>query len=145
MLNKLSIINYALIEEIEIDFSNGLTIITGETGAGKSILLGALSLLLGNRADSNSLYSKSRKCIIEGEFNIAGYKLEEIFKQNDLDFESKTTIRRELSSEGKSRAFINDTPVNLVLLKSIGQKLIEIHSQHETLTLNDSNFQMMHV
>jgi len=143
MLQKLSIRNYALINELEISFSKGLTIITGETGAGKSILLGALALLLGNRADSASLSDKTKKCIVEGEFDVSSYKLEKFFIEHDLDFESKTTIRREISPEGKSRAFINDTPVNLAALKELGSRLIDIHSQHETLTLNNSSFQLM--
>jgi DNA repair protein RecN (Recombination protein N) len=143
MLKKLSIQNYALIEELEIPFTDGMTIITGETGAGKSILLGALALLIGSRADSGSLYKKNKKCIIEGEFSLTEYKLDDFFTVNDIDYENITTIRREISPEGKSRAFINDTPVNLALLKDLGSRLIEIHSQHETLTLNDSGFQMM--
>ena len=143
MIQHLTIKNYALIDELEIDFSRGMTIITGETGAGKSILLGALSLLLGSRSDLSALYSKDGKCVIEGTFNTAEYHLEEFFAENDIDCESTTIIRREIGKDGKSRAFINDTPVNLTVLKDLGSLLIEIHSQHETLTLNNSGFQLM--
>ncbi|HMT29264.1 MAG TPA: DNA repair protein RecN [Bacteroidia bacterium] len=143
MLQRLVIKNYALIEELDISFSKGMTIITGETGAGKSILLGALSLLIGNRADSASLLKKDKKCIIEGSFGIENYQIKDFFDSNDLDYDAVTSIRREISPEGKSRAFINDTPVNLNILKDLGGRLIEIHSQHETLTLNESGFQMM--
>jgi len=142
MLKQLSVQNYALIDHLEIDFSDGLTIITGETGAGKSVLLGALSLLLGQRADIQALNDKSKKCITEGIFSIKNYSLKDFFYTNELDYEAETTIRREISAEGKSRAFINDTPVNLNVLKELGEKLIDIHSQHETLTLNDSEFQL---
>lgn len=143
MLQNLSIRNYALIEELDISFSEGMTTITGETGAGKSILLGALSLLIGARADSSALMKKSSKCIVEGTFRIDDYHLEDFFRSRDLDYESPTLIRREINPEGKSRAFVNDTPVNLSVLKDLGSRLIEIHSQHETLTLNESGFQMM--
>jgi DNA repair protein RecN (Recombination protein N) len=143
MLQRLSIRNYALIEELDITFSKGMTTITGETGAGKSILLGALALLIGNRADSSSLLKKTSKCVVEGTFNIDNYHLEEFFKINDLDYEKETLLRREINPEGKSRAFVNDTPVNLSVMKELGNRLIEIHSQHETLTLNDSGFQML--
>lgn len=142
MLLSLSIKNYALIDAVEIDLDKGLTIITGETGAGKSILLGALGLLLGDRADSSALYDNSRKCIVEGRFGIKAYGLKNLFAENDLDYADETTIRRELGADGKSRAFVNDTPVNLSLLKSIAGKLVDVHSQHETLTLNDSAFQL---
>ena len=143
MIQHLTIKNYALIDELEIDFSGGMTIITGETGAGKSILLGALSLLLGSRSDLSALYSKETKCVIEGTFNTEHYHLNDFFEENDIDFDKTTIIRREISKDGKSRAFINDTPVNLTALKELGSRLIEIHSQHETLTLNNSGFQMM--
>jgi len=143
MLQRLVIKNYALIEELDISFAGGMTIITGETGAGKSILLGALSMLIGNRTDSTSLLKKDKKCIIEGSFEIEQYQMSDFFKSHDLDYEILTTVRREISPEGKSRAFINDTPVNLNILKELGARLIEIHSQHETLTLNESGFQMM--
>lgn len=142
MLSKLFIKNYALIQSLEISLTKGLNIITGETGAGKSILLGALGLLMGNRADSKSLYDENEKCIVEGEFDISSYNLNDLFKQEDLDYEQVCTIRREISSGGKSRAFINDTPVNLDTLKSISGRLIDIHSQHDTIMLGSSNYQL---
>ena len=142
MLKHLSIHNYALIDRLEIDFSNGLTIITGETGAGKSILLGALGLVAGNRADTQSLQDKTQKCIVEASFNIKEYSLKDFFWANELDYEITTTIRREINPEGKSRAFINDTPVTLNQLKNLAERLIDIHSQHQTHTLNGSQFQL---
>lgn len=142
MLNHLSIQNYALIEKIEIDFPGGLTIITGETGAGKSILLGAMALIAGSRADSSALQDKTKKCIVEGSFDIKNYSLQSFFSENELDYLDKTVIRREVSPEGKSRAFINDTPVNLAQLRELTLQLIDIHSQHETLTLNESMYQL---
>lgn len=141
MLKQLSIKNYALIEESIITFPKGFTVITGETGAGKSILLGALGLVLGNRAETDALYDKTKKCIVEGTFDISTYQLEDFFSQNDIDFEKETTIRREISTEGKSRAFINDTPVNLSVVKTLSERLIDVHSQHETLLINQSSFQ----
>jgi DNA repair protein RecN (Recombination protein N) len=141
MLQHLRIQNFALIEETEVHLNNGLTVITGETGAGKSILLGALGLTLGNRADVSSLHDKAKKCIIEAQFNIKEYSLTSFFETNELDFEEVTTIRREITPEGKSRAFINDTPTTLSVLKELGEKLIDIHSQHETLLLKETNFQ----
>ncbi|MEK6615145.1 MAG: AAA family ATPase, partial [Bacteroidota bacterium] len=142
MLRHLSIQNYALIEKIEIDFSEGLTIITGETGAGKSILLGALSLIAGSRAEASSFQDKTKKCIVEGTFNSKNYSLKDFFVSNELDYAEQTIIRREVSPEGKSRAFINDTPVNLSQLRELCLHLIDIHSQHETLTLNESDYQL---
>lgn len=142
MLKQLSIQNYALIEKIEIYFSNGLSIITGETGAGKSILLGALSLIAGSRADASALRDKTKKCIVEGTFSIKKYPLKKFFTLNELDYADEAVIRREVSPEGKSRAFINDTPVNLALLRELALQLIDIHSQHETLTLNESEYQL---
>lgn len=142
MLHHLSIQNYALIEKIEIDFPDGLSIITGETGAGKSILLGALSLIAGNRADSSALQDKTKKCIVEATFGIKNYSLKNFFKKNELDYVDETVIRREISPEAKSRAFINDTPVNLSQLKELSVCLIDIHSQHETLTLNEAEYQL---
>ena len=142
MLKKLSVQNYALIDKLEIDLSDGLTIIRGETGAGKSILLGALGLVAGSRADTQALQDKSKKCIVEASFNIKEYALKEFFTANELDHEDITSIRREINPEGKSRAFINDTPVTLNQLKELGNRLIDIHSQHETLTLNGSEFQL---
>ncbi len=141
MLQNLRIQNFALIEETEVHLNQGLTVITGETGAGKSILLGALGLTLGNRADVSSLHDKSKKCIIEAQFNIKAYHLKSFFEGNELDFEEITTIRREITPEGKSRAFINDTPTTLNVLKELGEQLIDIHSQHETLLLKETNFQ----
>jgi DNA repair protein RecN (Recombination protein N) len=142
MLTTLSIQNYALIQELNIDFSNGLSIITGETGAGKSILLGALSLLVGQRADTGVLLDHSRKCIVEGTFLLKGYGLEELFKHHDLDFSQTSIIRREISPDGKSRAFVNDTPVNLSVLKDLGERLIDIHSQQQNIYLETPSFQL---
>jgi DNA repair protein RecN (Recombination protein N) len=142
MLTHLSIQNYALIRQLEIDFTPGFSVITGETGAGKSILLGALNLMLGKRADTQVLLDKSKKCIVEGVFSIGQYNLQEFFENNDLEYEGQTILRREIAQNGKSRAFINDTPVNLNLLKDLGEQLIDIHSQHQTVTLNDTNFQL---
>lgn len=142
MLRHLSIQNYALIEKIEIEFPGELSIITGETGAGKSILLGALSLIAGSRADTSVLQDKTKKCIAEGTFDIKNYSLKGFFVANELDYSEEAVIRREISPEGKSRAFINDTPVNLSQLKELSFELIDIHSQHETLTLNESAYQL---
>lgn len=141
MLNSLSIKNYALIEDIELSLKEGLSIITGETGAGKSILLGALSLLLGKRADPNSIRNPKKKCIIEGVFSLENYHLKELFKANDLDYEPQSIIRREILPSGKSRAFVNDTPVRLNQLSALGEHLVDIHSQHETLFVGDSSYQ----
>jgi DNA repair protein RecN (Recombination protein N) len=142
MLKSLLVQNYALINHLDIQFHPGFSIITGETGAGKSILLGALGLILGQRADTGVLHDKSGKCIVEGVFEIENYDLKSFFEENDIDFEKTTTIRREISEAGKSRAFINDTPVNLNQLRDLTVKLVDIHSQHETLLLSDSLFQM---
>ncbi len=142
MLKHLSVQNYALIDKLEVDFTEGLTIITGETGAGKSILLGALGLIAGTRADSQALQDKSKKCIIEAIFKIKDYSLKDFFNENELDYEELTSIRREINPEGKSRAFINDTPVTLNQLKELGERLIDIHSQHQTLSLNGTDFQL---
>jgi DNA repair protein RecN (Recombination protein N) len=142
MLIKLFVQNYALIKELDVELENGLTIITGETGAGKSILLGALSLILGTRADSSVLLDKSEKCIVEGTFRIDEYDLNDFFSSNELDYEKVTTLRREINPVGKSRAFINDTPVTVNLLKELGDRLIDIHSQYQTLMLNDNSFQL---
>ncbi len=141
MLQHLSIKNYALIDNLHVDFKEGLSIITGETGAGKSILLGGLALVLGKRADLSSLKNKEKKCVIESVFNISDYALEDFFKNNDLDFEQETIIRREILPSGKSRAFINDTPINLSVLNQLSKQLIDVHSQHETLLLADKAFQ----
>lgn len=141
MLTQLSINNYALINELTIDFSSGLSIITGETGAGKSILLGALGLVLGNRADLSSLKDTSKKCIVEAKLAIANYQLKEFFEMLDLDYEQNTIIRREILPSGKSRAFVNDTPVNLSALQELKSRLMDVHSQHQTMELSDANFQ----
>lgn len=143
MLRRLQIRNYALIRELDVDFSSGLTIITGETGAGKSILIGALSLILGQRSDSAVLKDKERKCVVEGVFDIEGYGLESLFADNDLDFDTQVIFRREISPNGKSRAFVNDTPVNLKTLQDLGIRLIDIHSQHQSLELGNRMFQLM--
>lgn len=142
MLSYLYIANYAIIEELKVDFNNGFTVITGETGAGKSILLGALSLILGKRVDTSVLNDKSKKCVIEGVFKIIEEKHASFFSLNDLDFDNETTVRREISPTGKSRAFINDTPVNLTVLKEFSELLIDIHSQHQTLQVKDVDFQL---
>lgn len=141
MLTSLSIKNYALIDNLHVDFNDGLSIITGETGAGKSILLGGLSLILGKRADLNSLKDASQKCIIEAVFNISNYNLKTLFETEDFDYESQTIIRREILPSGKSRAFVNDSPVNLSSLQLLGERLIDIHSQHQTLQLTSNEFQ----
>lgn len=141
MLTKLSIQNYALINQLSIDFNKGLSIITGETGAGKSILLGALGLVLGNRADTSTLKDTSRKCVVEAELAISNYNLENFFNSVDLDYEIQTIIRREILPSGKSRAFVNDTPVKLSVLNELKAKLIDVHSQHQTLEMSDANFQ----
>lgn len=141
MLTSLSIKNYALIDHLLVNFGEGLTIITGETGAGKSILLGGLSLILGKRADLGSLKDKATKCIIEAEFSIKKYELKSFFDEVDIDYEDKTIIRREILPSGKSRAFINDTPVTLDILVTLGAQLIDIHSQHQTLRLTENDFQ----
>ncbi|MCU0462432.1 MAG: DNA repair protein RecN [Bacteroidales bacterium] len=142
MLLKLYVQNYALIKDLDVELENGLTIITGETGAGKTILLGALSLILGNRADSSVLLEKEEKCVVEGTFRIEEYDLEDFFTSNELDYEPVTILRREINPAGKSRAFINDTPVTINLLKEMGDRLIDIHSQHQTLMLHDNTFQL---
>ncbi|PLX09997.1 MAG: DNA repair protein RecN [Marinilabiliales bacterium] len=142
MLKSLYIKNYALIKSLEIDFETGFSVITGETGAGKSILLGALSLILGKRADSSNLFDDKAKCIVEGSFDLSNLNLISFFANNELDYEDVSFLRREILPSGKSRAFINDTPVNLNLLKNLGNQLVDIHSQHETLKLGYSDFQM---
>ena len=143
MLQKLSISNYALIDDLEISFDKGLNILTGETGAGKSIILGALSLILGQRAESRYFFNQQKKCVIEGVFSINGFHLKNFFEENELDYEMETILRREITADGKSRAFINDTPVNLTIIKQLGEKLIDIHSQHATLEINDPYFQLL--
>ena len=141
MLASISIKNYALINELHIDFSSGLSIITGETGAGKSILLGALGLVLGNRADSSTLKNTTRKCVVEAVLSVEKYNLQDFFETEDIDYEINTIIRREILPSGKSRAFVNDTPVTLSVLTALRSKLIDIHSQHQTLQVSDQQFQ----
>jgi len=141
LITSLSIKNYALIDNLQVKFNQGFSIITGETGAGKSILLGGLSLILGKRADLNSIKDTTKKCIIEAVFDVTNYNLESLFVANDLDYEPQTIIRREILPSGKSRAFVNDSPVNLSSLQILGEQLIDIHSQHETLQLVDDSFQ----
>ncbi len=142
MLKNILIRNYALIDELEIDLAKGLTIITGETGAGKSILLGALGLLMGDRADVTALNDPSKKCLVEGTFNLKDYDLKEFFLVHDLEYDVEIIIRREVNPEGKSRAFINDSPVTISVLKLISSRLIDVHAQHETLHLNEAAFQL---
>ncbi|MBE0423387.1 MAG: DNA repair protein RecN [Lutibacter sp.] len=141
MLTNLSIKNYALIDSLSVNFRDYLSTITGETGAGKSILLGALGLVLGKRADTSTLKDSTKKCIIEAKFLISNYQLESFFEENDIDFENETIIRREISPSGKSRAFVNDTPTTLQVLQDLSEKLIDVHSQHQTHQLSDVNFQ----
>lgn len=141
MITSLSITNYALIDLLEVDFNNGFSIITGETGAGKSILLGGLSLVLGKRADLSQIKDNSKKCVIEAVFDVAQYDLKSVFKQADLDYDPQTIIRREILPSGKSRAFVNDTPVTLDSLNHLSQHLLDIHSQHQTMQLVDDAFQ----
>jgi DNA repair protein RecN (Recombination protein N) len=142
MLLKLYIENYALIQKLGIDLDNGFTVITGETGAGKSILVGALSLILGQRADTSVLLEKTSKCIVEGTFVIRDYGLEDFFMESELDYDAVAILRREINQNGKSRAFINDTPVNLSVLKELGDRLVNIHSQHSVVTLSKADFQL---
>ncbi len=142
MLANLSIQNYALIDDVSVSFFDGFTTITGETGAGKSILLGGLSLVLGKRADLSSLKNKEQKCVIEAEFDISKYQLKPFFEENDLDYEETTILRREILPSGKSRAFVNDSPVTLDVMRSLGDQLVDVHSQHQTMRLTDNDFQM---
>ena len=142
MLKQLHISNYALIEELNVSFESGFNVITGETGAGKSILLGALGFALGDRADTNVLFDKDKKCVVEAEFELDDENLKPLFEANDLDFESECLFRRELNPQKKSRAFINDTPVALQTMKEIGSQLVDIHSQHDSLLLTDADFQL---
>jgi len=143
MLSRLIIRNYALIENLDIAFSEKLNIITGETGAGKSIILGALSLILGQRIEGKYFFNQQKKCVIEGHFEIGTYQIAAFFEDKDLDYEPSTVLRREISADGKSRAFINDTPVNLTVLRELGELLIDIHSQHATLEINNESFQLL--
>ena len=142
MLKQLHISNYALIDELNVSFESGFNVITGETGAGKSILLGALGFALGDRADTNVLFDKDKKCVVEAQFELDDENLKPLFEANDLDFESDCLFRRELNPQKKSRAFINDTPVALQTMKEIGSQLVDIHSQHDSLLLTDADFQL---
>ena len=142
MLRNLHIRNYALIESLDLDFSTGFSVITGETGAGKSILLGAIGLLTGQRAETAAIRTGAAKCIVEGTFDIDGYGLEELFETHEIEYDTECLVRREIAATGKSRAFINDTPVPLTTLKQLGERLIDIHSQHQNLLLNSEDFQL---
>lgn len=142
MLKQLSIQNYALIQNLELSFGNGLNIITGETGAGKSIMLGGLGLALGNRADFSVLQERDKKCAVEVVFDLGNYSIQDFFQEQDLDYETETIIRREINPQGKSRAFINDTPVRLEVLRKLGNLLVDVHSQHQSLLLGDLEFQL---
>jgi DNA repair protein RecN (Recombination protein N) len=142
VITSLAIKNYALIEDIRVNFNLGLTIITGETGAGKSILLGALGLVLGKRADLKVVKNTTKKCVIEAEFSVANYGLKSVFTENDLDYEPHTIMRREILPSGKSRAFINDTPVTLKQMQMLGERLIDVHGQNDTLSLSTETYQM---
>ena len=142
MLQHLTIENYALIKSLDIDFAKGFTTITGETGSGKSIILGALGLLLGQRADVQVLFEKDRKCVVEAAFDIKDLDLTTFFDDNDLDYDHTLLLRREIQPSGKSRAFVNDTPASLQVMKELGAYILDIHSQHQTLTLKNSDFQL---
>ena len=142
MLKHITIRNFALIEKVKISFSSGFSVITGETGHGKSVFLGAVAMLLGQRSDVKSIREGADRCVIEGIFDIAGFGLEAFFEENDLDYDRECIVRRELASSGRSRAFVNDTPVNVSLLKELGARLIDIHSQHQNLLLGDRNYQL---
>ena len=142
MLRSLYIQNYALIEKLDIGFDSGFSVITGETGAGKSIILGAIGLLLGQRADVKSIRKGASKCIIEARFDVSAYGMQPFFEANELEYEDECILRRELYASGKSRAFINDTPASLVQMKELGELLIDVHSQHQNLLLNKEGFQL---
>ena len=142
MLQSIHIQNYALIEKLDIDFQSGFSVITGETGAGKSILLGAIGLLTGQRAETAAIRTGAAKCVVEGTFDIEGYDLHPLFEEHDIEYDNECIVRREIASTGKSRAFINDTPASLAQMKAIGEKLIDVHSQHQNLLLNHEDFQM---
>ena len=143
MLKHLYIKNYALIDLLDIELHEGFSVMTGETGAGKSIILGAIGLLLGQRADSKALKQGAERCVIEAHFDLSRYDLQPFFTENDIDYDAEDTIiRRELTAAGKSRAFINDTPVALSMLKELGEQLVDVHSQHQNLLLNKQDFQL---
>ena len=142
MIRRLHIRNYALIDELDLHFAEGLTIITGETGAGKSILLGALGLIMGNRADNKTLFNEQEKCVVEGYFDVRNYELRDFFEENDIDYEDDLVLRRELLPSGKSRSFINDTPVNLKQMQDLCSELVDLHQQFDTLDIHDNSFQL---
>ncbi len=142
MLTHLTVTNYALIRDLEVEFGDQFNVITGETGTGKSIIVGALGLIIGQRADTSIVNANARKCVVEGTFTVSGYPIHSFFEEHDLDYEAQTVLRREVSHSGKSRAFINDTPVTLNVLRELGQQLVDIHSQHQTLRLNSREFQL---
>ena len=142
MLRSLYIQNYALIEKLDISFDTGFSVITGETGAGKSIILGAIGLLLGQRADVKSIRRGASKCIIEARFDISAYGMRPFFEDNELEYDEECILRREVQASGKSRAFINDTPASLAQVKELGEQLIDVHSQHQNLLLNKEGFQL---
>ena len=143
MIRHLHIENYALIEHLDIEFHPGFSVITGETGAGKSIIIGAIGLLLGQRADSKAMKPGASRCVIESTFDLSAYQLDSFFSENDFDFDgTECIIRRELTASGKSRAFINDTPASLAQLKEIGEQLIDVHSQRKNLLLGKEDFQL---
>ena len=142
MLRNLHIRNYALIESLDLDFSEGFSVITGETGAGKSILLGAIGLLTGQRAETAAIRTGAAKCVVEGIFDVVGYGLEGLFEENEIEYDAECIVRREIAATGKSRAFINDSPVSLAILKQLGERLVDIHSQHQNLLLNNEDFQL---
>ena len=143
MIKQLYIKNFALIDELDIELHRGFSVITGETGAGKSIILGAIGLLLGQRADSKTIKSGADKCVIEAHFDLSNYTMEAFFDENEIEFDAEDTIvRRELTAAGKSRSFINDTPVGLSTLKELGEQLVDVHSQHQNLLLQKQDFQL---
>ena len=142
MLKHITIRNFALIEHVEIDFSAGFSVITGETGHGKSVFLGAIAMLLGQRSDVKAIREGADRCVIEGVFDVAGFGIETLFEENDIDYDQECIVRRELAANGRSRAFVNDTPVNVSVLKELGVRLIDIHSQHQNLLLGDRNYQL---
>ena len=145
MIQRLLIKNYAIIESLDIEFADSLTIITGETGAGKSILLGALGMILGNRTDTKVLYNQAEKCVIEGYFDVKNYDLKAYFEENEIDYDDNSVVRRELTPQGKTRSFINDTPVNLTQLRDFSSKLVDLHQQFDTLDIHDTSFQLQMV
>ena len=145
MIQRLLIKNYAIIESLDIEFADSLTIITGETGAGKSILLGALGMILGNRTDTKVLYNQAEKCVIEGYFDVQNYDLKGFFEENEIDYDDNSVVRRELTPQGKTRSFINDTPVNLTQLREFSSKLVDLHQQFDTLDIHDTSFQLQMV